>query len=91
VERYAQRRLIENAIADGIDFFHIDALLSAVAVKVNCDLQLTLMASRLYRLLGEKIANGYATAKSRHIFRDFVDASATVTFTKKAIIIFLFG
>ena len=45
VERYAQRMIIENSIADGIDFFHMDALSSAVAMKVNCDLQLTLMAS----------------------------------------------
>ena len=45
VGRYAQRMIIENSIADGIDFFHIDALSSAVAMKVNCDLKLTLMAS----------------------------------------------
>jgi hypothetical protein len=45
IERYAQRMLIENNIEDGIDFFHMDALSSAVAMKVNCDLQLTLMAS----------------------------------------------
>ena len=51
VGRYAQRMIIENSIADGIDFFHMDALSSAVAMKVNCDLQLTLMASSLYRLL----------------------------------------
>jgi hypothetical protein len=82
VGRYAQRMLIENGIADGIDFFHIDALSSAVAMKVNCDLQLTLMASSLYRLLGARIGEGYVTAKSRHIFRDFVDATATVTLTK---------
>ena len=43
--------LIENGIADSIDFFHMDALSSAVAMKVDCDLQLTLMASSLYRLL----------------------------------------
>jgi hypothetical protein len=30
-------------------------------------------------LLAEKIGNGYQTAKSRHIFRDFIDATATVT------------
>jgi hypothetical protein len=41
VGRYAQRMLIENGIADGIDFFHMDALSSAVAMKVDCDLQLT--------------------------------------------------
>jgi hypothetical protein len=78
VGRYAQRMLIENGIADGIDFFHMDALSSAVAMKVSCDLQLTLMASSLYRLLGERLGNGYATAKSQHIFRDFINAVATV-------------
>jgi hypothetical protein len=79
IGRYAQRMLIENNIADGIDFFHMDALSSAVAMKVDCDLQLTLMASSLYRLLGTTIGNGYQTAKSRHIFRDFVDATAAVS------------
>jgi hypothetical protein len=47
IERYARRMLIENNIEDGVDFFHMDALSSAVALKVNCDLQLTLMASSL--------------------------------------------
>jgi len=78
IEHYAKRMLIENSISDGIDFFHMDALSSAVALKVNCDLQLTLMGSSLYRLLGEKIGGAYATAESRHIFRDFVEASARV-------------
>jgi transposase len=78
IERYAQRMIIENSIADGIDFFHMDALSSAVAMKVNLDLQLTLMASSLYRLLGSKVGNGYQRAKTRHIFRDLVDATATI-------------
>jgi hypothetical protein len=78
IERYAQRMIIENNIADGIDFFHMDALSSAVAMKVNLDLQLTLMASSLYRLLGTKVGNGYQRAKSRHIFRDLIDATATI-------------
>ncbi len=85
IGRYAQRMLIENNIEDGIDFFHMDALSSAVAMKVNCDLQLTLMASSLYRLLGTQIGNGYEVAKSRHLFRDFIDASAEVTIYKRTI------
>jgi len=87
IGRYAQRMIIENGIADGIDFFHMDALSSAVAMKINCDLQLTLMASSLYRLLGARIGNGYEKAKSRHIFRDFVDATAQVTLDKKNILV----
>ena len=85
IGRYAQRMLIENGIADGIDFFHMDALSSAVAMKVNCDLQLTLMASSLYRLLGAQIGSGYEAAKSRHIFRDFVNATAQVSIDERAI------
>jgi len=79
IDRYAQRMLIENNIEDGIDFFHMDALSSAVALKVNCDLQLTLMASSLYRLLAVRIGNGYEVVKSRHLFRDFIDATAEIT------------
>jgi len=85
IKRYAQRMLIENGIEDGIDFFHMDALSSAVAMKVNCDLQLTLMASSLYRLLGSQVGNGYDNAKSRHIFRDLIDATATVMIGDKDI------
>ena len=81
IARYAQRMVIENQIAEGINFFHMDALSSAVAMKVNCDLQLTIMASSLYRLLGAKVGNGYTEAKADHIFRDLVDATALVTLT----------
>jgi hypothetical protein len=87
IGRYAQRMIIENNIEDGVDFFHMDALSSAVAMKVNCDLQLTLMASSLYRLLARRIGNGYDHAKSRHLFRDFVDASAGITITEKEIVV----
>jgi len=87
VERYAQRMIIENSIADGIDFFHMDALSSAVAMKVNCDLQLTLMASSLYRLLAIRIGRGYERAESRHLFQDFVNATAQVTLTESNILV----
>jgi hypothetical protein len=85
IGRYAQRMLIENQIEDGIDFFHLDALSSAVALKVNCDLLLTLMGSSLYRLLAARVGHGYETAKSRHLFRDFINATAAVTITDQEI------
>jgi len=81
IERYAHRKvalrgamLIENNIEDGVHFFHIDALSSAVALKVNCDVQLTLMASSLYRHLAQQIGHGYESAKSEHLFRDLIES-----------------
>ncbi len=85
IEHYAKRMLIENSISDGVDFFHMDALSSAVALKVDCDLQLTLMGSSLYRMLGSLVGGPYATAESRHIFRDFVNASARVTISEDSV------
>ena len=87
IERYAQRMVIENSIADGIDFFHMDALSSAVAMKITCDLPLTLMASSLYRLLGARVGRGYEVAKGRHIFRDFIDAVGLITLADDAILV----
>jgi hypothetical protein len=85
IGRYAQRMLIENNIEDGVSFFHIDALSSAVALKVNCDIQLTLMASSLYRHFAQRIANGYEVAKSRHLFQDFIDATALIMVDERAV------
>jgi hypothetical protein len=87
IGRYAQRMLIENNIEDGIDFFHMDALSSAVAMKVNCDLQLTLMASSLYRLLAVRVANGYEAAKCRHLFMDLIDATADLMMTEREVVV----
>jgi transposase len=85
VGRYARRMLVENNIEDAVDFFHMDALSSAVAMKVNCDLQLTLMASSLYRLLANRIGQGYEHAKARHLFRDFVEAAALIEIAERDI------
>jgi hypothetical protein len=87
IERYARRMLIENNIEDGVNFFHMDALSSAVALKVNCDVQLTLMASSLYRYLGQRIGQGYQSVKARHLFNDFINASATIEISERAIVV----
>lgn len=78
ITRYAQRMLIENGLADAVDFFHVDALSSAVGLKVDFDLQITLMASSLYRLMGERVGRGYERAHARQIFRKLLDVPGEV-------------
>ena len=68
VDRYARRMVIENAIADAIDFFHMDALSTSVPMNVDLHLQLTLMAGRLYRRLAVRLGNGKQNAQSRTRF-----------------------
>jgi hypothetical protein len=45
------------------------------------------MASSLYHLLAARIGNGYATAKSSHLFRDFINGSAHVAITENDILV----
>jgi hypothetical protein len=89
IGRYARRMVIENGIQDGVDFFHMDALSSAVAMKVNCDVLLTVMASSLYRLLGTRVGNGYETAKSKHLFQDLVGGTGHVEITARDVTVHL--
>ena len=82
ITRYAQRMLIENAICDAVRFFHIDALSSAVAMKVDFDMTLLVIASGLYRRLAQRM-RGYAQCQARQIFRDLIDMPADVTITER--------
>ena len=87
VTRYAQRMLIENGISEAIQFFHLDALSSMVGLKVDFDLQITLMASSLYRLMAARIGREYERAQAKKIFRNLLDVSATVTVEKQEIVV----
>jgi hypothetical protein len=78
VTRYAQRMLIENGISEAIQFFHLDALSSMVGLKVDFDLQITLMASSLYRLFAERIGREYSKARATTLFGNLLEVSATV-------------
>jgi len=87
VTRYAQRMLIENGISDAIQFFHLDALSSMIGLKVDFDLQITLIAAALYRLMAGRIGREYERAQAKKIFRNLLDVSATVVVSKNEVIV----
>jgi transposase len=84
ITRYAKRMLIENALADAVRFFHIDALSSSVGFKVDFDMALLVLASGLYRLMAHRM-RGYNDAQARQIFRDLIDMPADVAVTENEV------
>lgn len=60
-----------------------------VGLKVDFDLQLTLMASSLYRMMAQKIGREYERAQPKTIFRNLLDLSATVSITPEHIVVSL--
>ncbi len=81
IARYGQRMLIENPLSDAIRFFHMDALSSAVGLKVDYDMALLVVASGLYRLLARRMRE-YADCRARQIFRDLISMPANITVTE---------
>jgi hypothetical protein len=49
-----------------------------VGLKVDFDLQITLMASSLYRLFAERIGREYSKARATTLFGNLLEVSATV-------------
>src|SRR5499425_3215870 len=82
--RYAKRMLIENALADAVRFFHIDALSSSVGFKVDFDMALLVLASCLYRMMAHRM-RGYDDAQARQIFRDLIDMPADIAITDQEV------
>jgi len=84
ITRYARRMLIENSLSDAVRFFHMDALSSAVGLKVDFDMALLVIASGLYRLVARRM-RGYADAQARQIFRDLLDLPAEIEITDREV------
>ena len=87
--RYAQRMLIENGISEAVQFFHIDALSSMVGMKVDFDMQLTLMASSLYRMMAQRIGREYSHSTAKTLFRNLLDLSGKVEINAASVVVTL--
>lgn len=89
VTRYAQRMLIENGISEAVQFFHIDALSSMVGMKVDFDMQLTLVASSLYRMMAQRIGREYSHSQAKTVFRNLLDLSGKVEVKATSVVVTL--
>jgi hypothetical protein len=67
----------------------INALSSMVGLKVDFDLQLTLMASSLYRLFARYLPENYRQATAKVLFDSLLDVAGTVEIDTHRIIVIL--
>jgi hypothetical protein len=89
VTRYAQRMLIENGISEAVQFFHIDALSSMVGMKVDFDMQLTLAASSVYRMMAQRIGREYSHCQAKTVFRNLLDLSSKMEVSATSVVVTL--
>lgn len=88
VLKYASRWLVEQAISEQIDFYHLNRLNSSIVVKVDFDLTISILADTLYKLFSLSIP-GFENSKAETIYRLFIKNYTHFTISDKKIIIAL--
>jgi hypothetical protein len=77
VIRYAGRNRIEDGLGQAVNFFHLDCLCSEVALNVDVDVALTVLAQGCYRWLASRL-RGFEKASAKQLYRRFVETSGVV-------------
>jgi len=92
MSNYSRRWRVENAIAEAVKFFNLNALSSPILIKVHFDVIMTMIADTLYCMLAKKL-RGFEDCDAPKIYRHFIkgkgkivakDGNLTVIFPKRA-------
>jgi len=66
--KYGKRWLVEQAISEQVEFYHLNRLNSSIVVKVDFDLTMTILADTVYKLFKTQIP-GFENSKAEKIYR----------------------
>jgi hypothetical protein len=88
VLKYARRWLVENEIVEQILFFHLNQPSSAIVIKVDFDLTLSLLAHNLYKILSDQLP-GFEGCTVPTISRKFIRNGARITIKDRTITVHL--
>ncbi|MGH2643481.1 MAG: transposase [Chitinophagaceae bacterium] len=86
VRKYARRWLVEKAISEQIEFFHLNKVSSSMVIKVDFDLTMSIVTHNLYRLFARDM-DRYAHRSDQRIYQEFIKNAADIKIQEEAIII----
>ena len=84
VVKYCHRWLIEKAISEQIEFFHLNRLSSSMVIKVDFDLTMSILAYNLYRLFASETGK-YSSFTAPKIFDKLISNSGTIKINDQTI------
>jgi len=84
VQKYGRRWLVEKAISEQIEFFHLNRVSSSMVIKVDFDLTMSVLAHNLYRLLAMNL-DGYRHNTSKTLYEKFLRNGGDIEITSHCI------
>ena len=84
VRKYARRWLVEKAISEQIEFFHLNRVSSSMVIKVDFDLTMSILTHNIFRLFAMD-TDRYTHATDQKIYDKFLDNSADIVIDENQI------
>lgn len=84
VRKYTRRWIVEKAISEQIEFFHLNSISSSMVIKVDFDLVMSILAHNLYRLFAIDLKR-HSQLSDMNIYEKFIDNQATISVEEKNI------
>ena len=88
IRKYTRRWLVEKAISEQIEFFHLNRVSSSMVIKVDFDLIMSITANNIYRLLARELER-YENISDQTIYEEFIRNAGEVDITEDEVKIFL--
>jgi len=86
IRKYARRWLVEKAISEQIEFFHLNKVSSSMVIKVDFDLTMSIVTHNLYRLFARDM-DRYAHRSDQRIYQEFIKNAADIKIQGETIVI----
>lgn len=88
VRKYTKRWLVEKAISEQIDFFHLNLVSSSMVIKVDFDLTMSILTHNLFRIFALDMER-YTHISDQKLFDRFLLNSADIEIENDKIKVFL--
>jgi len=88
VRKYTKRWIVEKAISEQIDFFHLNLVSSSMVIKVDFDLTMSILTHNIFRLMALDLER-YSHISDQSLFDKFILNSADVDIENEKIKVFL--
>lgn len=88
VRKYTKRWIVEKAISEQIDFFHLNLVSSSMVIKVDFDLTMSILTHNIFRLFAQDLER-YSHVSDQTLFDKFISNTADVEIDEKKIKVFL--
>ena len=77
VRKYTKRWIVEKAISEQIEFFHLNRVSSSMVIKVDFDLTMSILTHNLFRVFALDLER-YSHMADQRIFDKFISNSADI-------------